>query len=244
MLKKSILVTCFSAVSLMAADGKNTFSLGFGGILKDSAYKNGKSKAIVLPYIDGEYENFYIRGLEGGYRMSTTDGKEFKIFIKGRLDGYKESDADILNGMEERKNGFDGGLGAAIKTQYGKLGISVSHDISAAGNGYSSELEYSKNFYLKNSILVGYAGIELQDKKTSNYYYGVKNSEALRHREAYEPNGALNGYIGGRYIYFFDNNLFLFSNIKATRFSDTISKSDIVDKKYNALVAIAVGYKF
>mgnify|MGYP000042919179 FL=1 len=243
MIKKSIIVFCFSAVSLLA-EKEVGLSLGAGTVLKSSPYKNGKNKLFVLPYIDGKYENFYIRGLEAGYRLYTDESKDFKLFTKGDLGGYKESDADILSGMDERKNGISGGIGAAYKTPYGKLGISVSRDVSGAGDGYFGELEYSKNFNIGRGVFVGYVGIDYMDSKSSNYYYGIKVSEAAKERAAYEPNGAFNGYIGGKYIHFFDKNIFLFSNIKLTRFDDSIAKSDIVDKKYNALAAIAVGYKF
>lgn len=65
MIKKSIIVFCFSAVSLLA-EKEVGLSLGAGTVLKSSPYKNGKNKLFVLPHIDGKYENFYIRGLEIG----------------------------------------------------------------------------------------------------------------------------------------------------------------------------------
>lgn len=219
--------------------------IGLGVATMQQPYKGTKGKVLVIPYLDAKYGGFYMRGIEGGYEQTLAGELTMGAFVKGRLDGYKSSDSDDLSGMQERKYAIEGGVRASIggyKT--GKVSAFALNDISGTHNGYELGLEYSKMFIQEKSTIIPYLSLKKESNKLTDYYYGVRSSEATVNRAKYSPKGALNTEIGVRYFYAMSSNIDLVGIASYTKLDEEIHKSPIVKDKERLKAFVACGYKF
>ncbi len=219
--------------------------VGLGVVTMQQPYKGTKGKVLLLPYLEAKHKGFYIRGLETGYEYAMDGGFTFGGFAKGRLDGYKGSDSDDLNGMQERTYALEGGIKASFGSyDAGRVSAFASNDISGVHNGYELGVEYSKMFIHEKSTIIPYVSLKKESKKLTDYYYGVKNSEATPQRAEYSPKGAVNTEIGVRYMYKVSDNIDFIGGASYAKLDEEIHKSPIVKDKERFKLFAACGYKF
>lgn len=219
--------------------------VGLGVVTMQQPYKGTKGKVLLLPYLEAKHKGFYIRGLETGYEYAMDGGFTFGGFAKGRLDGYKGSDSDDLNGMQERTYALEGGIKASFGSyDAGRVSAFASNDISGVHNGYELGVEYSKMFIHEKSTIIPYVSLKKESKKLTDYYYGVKNSEATPQRAEYSPKGAVNTEIGVRYMYKVSDNIDFIGGVSYAKLDEEIHKSPIVKDKERFKLFAACGYKF
>lgn len=219
--------------------------VGLGAVAIQQPYKGTKGKVLLLPYLEAKHKGFYIQGLETGYEYATDGGFTFGGFAKGRQDGYKGSDSNDLNGMQDRTYALEGGIKASFGSyDMGKVSAFASNDISGVHNGYELGLEYSKIFIYDKSVAIPYISLKKESKKLTDYYYGVKNSEATAQRAAYSTNGATNAEIGIRYMYKVYSDIDFIGGAFYTKLDEEIHKSPIVKDKGRFKLFVACAYKF
>lgn len=219
--------------------------IGLGVATIQQPYKGTKGKVLVILYLDAKYGGFYIRGIEGGYEQKVAGEVTMGAFVKARLDGYKSSNSDDLSGMEERKYAIDGGVRTSIGGhKMGTVSAFALNDISGTYNGYELGLEYSKMFIHKKSTIIPYLSLKKESNKLTDYYYGVKSSEATLNRTKYSPKGALNTEIGIRYFYAMSSNVDLVGIASYTKLDEEIYKSPIIKDKERLKAFVASAYKF
>ncbi len=219
--------------------------VGLGVIYKQQSYKGTEGEALLLPYLEAKYGGFYFRGLETGYEQKIDDSFSVGAFAKARLDGYKSSDSDYLSGMQDRKYAIEAGAKASLGTyQIGKISAFASSDVSGVHDGYELGVEYSRVHIYEKSTSIPVISLKKESKELTNYYYGVRKSEATAQRPEYSTDGALNAEIGVRYIYSVSKNIEFASAASYTRLDESIHKSPIVKDKERIKAFIACSYKF
>lgn len=241
-MNKIILISLSAAILGYA---ENFTKLGLGVISKQQPYKGTKGEILLLPYLEAKYGGFYFRGIETGYEQKINGGFSVGAFAKGRLDGYKSSDSDYLRGMQERKYAIEAGAKASFGgRQMGKISAFASSDVSGVHDGYELGVEYSRMHAYEKSILIPFVSLKKESKELTDYYYGVRKSEATAQRPGYSTDGALNAEIGVRYIYSVSKNIELASAASYTRLDESIYKSPIVKDKERLRAFISCSYKF
>ena len=242
--KKLILVSCIVLTNLCAAD-EPSFQIGLGVATSTSPYKGISNVTIPLPDIELTYESLFIEGITVGYNVYDTKTLQIGAVLLPSLLGYKSNDSDSLKGMKNRNMSLEGGLRLKYNFENSYITSTISRDISDTTDGYSFNTAYNYTlFETENAGLSVYAGFEYLSDKKSNYYYGVKASEATLARPYYHADGALNTYIGLTQIFAFSQTWSIIANVEYTRFDNTIYKSPIVDDHYQLAGYLSLLYRF
>lgn len=161
------------------ASGKRPFTLGIGAVYKDKPYKgyDNSDKTQAFPLVLYEGENFFVRGTSLGYKFVTTNPWEVALVGEYWGDGYESSDADILEGMDDRDPSF--GLGGYVSWAPEKFGLKFQAATDVTGNSDGTELKalafYRNRF--ENWFYTASGGAVWWNSDYIDYYYGVKGSE-------------------------------------------------------------------
>ena len=126
----TILATLSLSSCLMAAEKNNAsgdrdnnrgqiekygFIYGLGIGVNNGVYKDYDLPIIPLPIIGYRGEDFSVYGPFVSYHFFKQDGLKLSLNAAPRFGGFDEDDADIFNGMTDRKISIDSGLGLSYK---------------------------------------------------------------------------------------------------------------------------------
>ena len=120
------------------------WGLGVGAGIAASPYKSGDTKYTPIPLISFDDKWVHAFGTTIDLKIGTWDN--VSVALRGDYalaDGYKNDDAPILNGMQNRDPTFWYGPALAWKSGFGTL----SADYLLGGNrGERAKIDYSKSF--------------------------------------------------------------------------------------------------
>lgn len=255
-----LLLTCATTAPLatMAApadkDGQpaeaSSWGLGMAAISKQQPYAGMDRETRALPMLSYENRWFKFAGLGAEIklpRLVLGDRQSIDLRLVGRFDpsGYEAGDAPILNGMDERKDGFWVGAKATWRNDLAHLSAEVSADASGHSKGRRFGLMLEKNFQLgPQAMLTPRLGAVWLDKKYVDYYFGVRSHEAQVGRSAYTATGGVNTELGLRGAYMFDRHHSLFLDVGVTRLAKQIKASPLVDRSTENRVLLGYLYRF
>ena len=228
----------------------SSFSLGLGAMTRQSPYAGVDRETVALPLL--RYENEYIRimGLEGGIKLPSVDISDsqrldFSIIAKHDGSGYKASDARILNGMSRRKGGFWAGGKVEWNNELADVSAEWLADMSGNSKGQTFSLGLEKNWAIGDHMMLSpHIGLNWQDKKYVDYYFGVRDSEVRAGRAAYVGKSGVNTEVGLRGMYRFDQQHSVFMDVSVTRLAKSIKDSPLVDRSTESRVFLGYFYSF
>ncbi|MGB1238364.1 MAG: MipA/OmpV family protein [Pseudomonadales bacterium] len=244
------LTVTLSALAL--AVGANTsalageFTVGAGVTAFESPYIDFKDDSQAFPFIKYQGDGWDI-GVEGvNYRFLGSDESDLQVSATLAIGGaaYDSDDSDHFVGMEDRDNSVDAGISAQLEALGGTFGAQLLGDVSSTHDGFTMDLNYSRGMPLAGGFFEPVVGLELLSEDYTDYYYGVKTSEARAGRAAYSADGALNAYIGYSYVYPVNEQLSVIHNARYTRLSDEISDSSLVDRDNTWSASLGLIYRF
>jgi len=218
------------------------WGLGAGVGIESSPYRGDSSRVAPIPLIS--FDNKWVHAFGTTVDLKVGKWSDVTVALRGKFaifDGYKGSDAPILNGMENRSGAFWYGPALAWKTAFGTL----SGDYLLGGNkGQMAQLGFSKSFDLGNWSVEPHAGVDWLSSKYVNYYYGVRPSEVRAGRPEYTGKAAYNTSIGTRVDYKFTRHQMVSLDLGVSHLSSGITGSPIVGKRYIPEVKLGYLYQF
>ncbi|MBU1659115.1 MipA/OmpV family protein [bacterium] len=246
---KYIIILTLFFLQVFAEDAKQKVAIGAGPYIQTQPYTNADDIVIPSPVIFFDNGIAYVRWTRAGiYFLGQKQEKYawgFSLTAQPRPYGYKPSDSKDLQGMEERKNTWEGGI--AFSTQIDKTNFEIMA-LTDLLNRYDSWLikaELGYEFTLGDfSFYPSFIAI-YQSSEFINYYYGVKQSEATI-RDAYFPHADMQ-YGAQSYIsYPFTDALSLLINIRADKLSDEAKDSPLVndDFIYSGLLSLIYTFEY
>ena len=218
------------------------WGLGAGVGLEESPYKGYGSKVSPIPLI--YFDDKWIHAL--GTTLDLKIGKWSSVLftLRGQYalgDGYRGSDAPILNGMQNRNGAFWFGPALAWHTGYGTL----SGDFLTGGNkGQKASIEFAKALEYGSFSVEPHVGAEWLSSKYVDYYYGVRSSEVRAGRPAYTGKAAYNVSLGTKVDYRFTPHQLVFFDVGVTHLSSGITDSPLVGKRFVPEVRLGYLYQF
>jgi len=246
-MKKILLLVVLFILSLQANDQKIT--LGIGPYIQSQPYKNTSDIVLPSPVIFFDNGLLYVRwsrvGLYFYGKKSDTLSWGFSLTAQPRPFGYKPSDSSVLNGMDERKTSFEGGL-AFSASYHNKEYIEVMflHDLLHRNDGYIVRSEIGDKFELGKWTFYPSIIMIYQSQKFLNYYYGVKTTEATPLRGAYQTTDGFEYGVQTYIKYPFTKKLSMLTNVRYDRLSSTVTKSPIVQDNYIYSALFSLIYTF
>ena len=226
-MKKILLLTLLISIFLNAKPN----SIGVGVLKSSDIYISNDNTSMFLPIINYEKNDFYIRGLEFGYKYN-----EFLSFlIEPRLNEVK------IDGIETRKRTLEAGFKLTYPINKYKVTLKTLVDTLGVHNGYQSKLSLSYSYVKMPFIFIPNIGLEYNDKKISNHYFGVNKNESF---DYYNAKSLINKQIGFVSILALTRKLSLNLIYNYKKFDKNILNSPLVVKDNKQVTILNLMYKF
>jgi outer membrane protein len=226
------------------------WGLGIGAISTQKPYTGIDRETKALPLI--HFENRYVRVFGPGVEvklpsLSLAGSHKLDFRVVGKYDGsgYEASDAPILAGMDKRRGGFWAGAKMEWQNDIAELSAEWLADASSHSKGQRFSLVLEKNWHLGQSVmLTPRIGARWMDKKYVDYYYGVRDSEAMAGRPAYLGKAGVNAELGVRAMYRLDQHQSLMLDVGVTGLAKEIKDSPLVNRSNENRVMLGYMYRF
>ena len=219
---------------------------GVGMIVATSPYDGVKTKATGMPFLLGEYKNFYIRGIEAGYHFFKNENVTLSALMSPRFMGYSSEDSAALGGMEDRRRSWDAGLKADLPLPWSHAVLSgkVLADVLSRSDGMDYELALRRPVKGEFFLFVPSVGVRYQSKSMVDYYYGVRTEEVRVDRPAYAPGGAVNPFAHMTLTTGLSRKIIIVTMIGVESLGREIRKSPVVDKSCLLTAVAGLTYRF
>jgi outer membrane protein len=235
------------ATSVGTANAENQWSVGAGVGVLNSPYKDYDRDVYPVPVITYEGDNFWFRGLGGGYYLWNDQADKLSIMAYYDPMHFKPGDSDDwrLKQLDKRKSSMMAGLSYVHNTQYGFLRTSIAADTLDNSNGYIWDLAWLYRYTNGGLTLTPGIGVEYTSENYNDYYYGVSRREANRSGlDRYSADDGWNPYLALTASYEFTQDWNVYGTGRYTRLSDEIKDSPMVDKSWAGAFSVGVTYSF
>ena len=223
-----------------------TVGLLAGYVDKPYSALDDDAKRVVAPLVLWEGERFFWRGTSGGYKFVNRPDFEVAALASYRgTMGYDSSDSNVLRGMDDRDGTLDGGLHIIWKPGDFGLKLRMEHDLLDEHGGYEVTGEGFYQVRSGNWSNRFSAGVVYQSDDLVDYYFGVKNKEALPGRPAYSADAETNFRLGAVTVYRPEGSKWSFLlGGRYDMFGDEIDDSPITNDDAQLMVIAGFGYTF
>lgn len=218
---------------------------GLGGALRSerSMYSGAGVRNDLLPLYMYDGKHLYLHAYRFGLKLDSSETQRFDLFVAHRFEGFPyDNRPESLAGMANRESGLDAGASYERRGTWGAAYGEALHNITSGGN--EVRLGYRYDWKSGRLGLRPYAQLSWRDSKLNNYYYGVRPQEATLFRPAYQPGSGLNAEVGLFGVYALSNRLRLLGGVSATRWSQGVAGSPIVDGRVQPATVIGLMYDF
>jgi outer membrane protein len=201
-------------------------SVGLLAFARSQPYKGMNGNLLLLPALNIEKSDFYLRGITAGYRLlSFKQRNSIDLILRPRLVGYNADEGgEAFRGMHNRSDSLHGGLSANMQFDSLKLNIDALTDLLGKSKGQEVSASMGKAFRLDNALSVTPSvGLKWQSEKYVDYYYGVTPQEASLIRPLYKGKSVLNYTAGLNVNYLLNKQSHLFAQFEYERLGNTDS---------------------
>lgn len=224
---------------------KNMYGIGVGMIPKTSGSKD--FRAVVMPVINANYgERFYINGLQAGAWLIESEDKRLRFGVSADARfGWDADDNSRTKGMNDRDFSVDIGPVLRWQTDYGTINAQWGFDAGNASKGQNIQLQFIRSLYRSEKLkLNGMVGMQWNDKKFNDYYFGVDQNEVRPDRPAYQAGAGMQFQMGVNGIYSVKENHALFFGVMVSQLGKEQSDSPIVETKTQPMgfVGYSIGF--
>lgn len=244
---KLLALSVLTAGFACAANAENTFSVGAGVGVVETPYKQYDSDVMPIPVITYEGDDFWFRGIGGGYYLWNDDADKLSItaYYSPWQFKPKDSDNNQLRHLDRRKATMMAGLSYVHNTPYGFLRTLLAGDVLDNSNGITWDTAWLYAYRNGGLTVTPGIGVEWSSDNQNEYYYGVSTSEARRSGlNSYDPDSSWNPYLELSVSYRLTDSWSVYGTGRYTHLSDEIKDSPMVDKSWAGLLSAGVTYRF
>lgn len=230
-------------------------SAGLGALLQvsPSPYRDAGNRYDLLPIYLYEGERVFLQSNRVGLKLSggkpdssgASADQRLDLFVEQRLEGFPSDKLPAsLSGMASRGSGIDLGLAYRFHQPWGNIDAELVHDISGTSKGSEARLGYSYDWRSSRLTLRPSLSVARRDARLNNYYFGVQANEAAVGRPAYSSSAGTNATLGLYGTYELTQRWRLLAGVSATRLSQSVQGSPIVERKLVPAVYLGAAYDF
>lgn len=226
-------------------DDKSSWALGVGGGLQKKIYAGAEAKLRVLPVV--AYENSWVKLVGPGVGLKLGRNGGFSYMLNARYalnEGYKASDAWVLEGMDRRRASVWVGPEINWDSDLGRLSAGAQADASQESKGYQATLNYSRDFRFGRFSIGPNVGLIWLSSRYVDYYYGVTEAEARSWRSQYEGKASLNLGVGLRGRYMIDAHQSASFELGVRHYGSGITDSPLVNRRYQPQLNLGYAWHF
>ncbi|MBC1184111.1 MULTISPECIES: MipA/OmpV family protein [Kluyvera] len=235
------------ATSATAVQAESKLTLGAGVGIVEHPYKQYDHDVYPVPVINYEGDNFWFRGLGGGYYLWNDGTDQLSLTAYWSPLYFKPGDSDNsqLRKLDKRKSTVMAGVSWMHHTQYGSLRTMLSGDTLDNSNGIVWDTAWVYRYTNGGLTLTPGIGVQWNSENQNQYYYGVSHHESAKSGlRSYDPNSSWNPYLELSANYRFAGSWSVYGTARYTRLSDEITDSPMIDKSWTGLLSTGVTYTF
>lgn len=219
--------------------------LGASVVYSDKGYRNYDGNTNVYPAIFYENHRFYVRGNQLGVNLIQDRQQNLALNAQYAGDSYDASEASgAFKGLDDRDASVMVGASYQRNIQYVAVRGQVVTDVSGNSDGTTARLSVGTRLPRNDWTLYPSTGLQWQDKKYNDYYYGITAAEAARTGIAqYSPSGSVHPFISVAANYQLNPKVMLFVNPSIAYNVDDIHDSPKIDSRLAWGTTLGVTYK-
>lgn len=244
---KVLALGVLTAITATSALADNNFSVGAGVGVLETPYKDYDRDVVPVPVITYEGDDFWFRGLGGGYYLWSDESDKLSITAYYSPFEFKPKDSDNwqLRRLDKRKATLMAGLSYVHNTQYGFLRTSLAGDTLDNSNGISWDLAWLYRYTNGGLTLTPGIGLEWSSENMNEYYYGVSGKESRRSGlDRYDPDSDWSPYLELSASYKLTDAWSVYGVGRYTHLSSEVKDSPMVDKSWAGALSAGVTYSF
>jgi outer membrane protein len=233
-----------------AAEKKQEVTVGAGPYIQTQPYKEVSPILLPSPVIFFDNSLFYVRWSRWGVYFLGDKTEDLSwglsLTMQPRPLGYKASDSDFLEGMQERKNTLEGGVALSAAYDDAFLEVMLLTDMLGRHDSWLIRSELGKKYILGDFSLYPSLLLIYQSESFNDYYYGVKSSEVDLNigRNFYKANAGLQLGMQTFINYKIDKQWSILTNIRIDRLPDEVKESPLLDEAYIYSGLLSLMYSF
>jgi len=225
----------------------SSFSLGAGALIEQTAYRDYDRQIYPMPIINYQNQYVFVKGPSAGVYAFNTESDQLYFNIAYLPGQFKTSRTDnaALKQLDNRKLSFMAGVGYSHHAKWGSLYANIMTDISGKSHGTLAELAYGYSFQFDKFYIEPKIGVEWQNHKYNDYYFGVSRSESSRSGlNYYSANSGTTPYVAVNAFYNFNQNWQAFVLARYSRVSHAVKDSPMTSRSATGLIGTGIMYRF
>lgn len=220
------------------------FAIGLTRSITSRNYKGIADQSATLPYISASWGDFYIEGLNVGYKLSKSDELSWGLLAVPRFLGYGEDNSTVLAGLDDTQYSYHGGISANYQGGFGRLNVQALTDLLDESRGSEIIATLSHSYRFGDLTLSPAVSLNWQDAKLVGHYYGVTPEQATTDRSAYEGNSVVNASLALSAGYALSDKLQVIGQTRLDQYGSAIKESPLVDEDTTQSASIGLIYAF
>ncbi|WP_434778709.1 MipA/OmpV family protein [Neisseria sp. Ec49-e6-T10] len=243
---KAMCMLAFGIMSskIVYAEG---LSIGGGVLFEEPAYRDYDTQIYPMPVINYDSRYFFFKGASAGVYAVHTETDQLYAQVAYLPTRFKASKTDhqALKQLDDRKASVMAGLGYTHKAGWGNIHTRALADISGHSKGVIADVSYGYPFQFDKFYIEPSVGVQWQNSKHNNYYYGVSDQESQRSGlNHYSANSGSTPYLAVNAHYSFYKNWQAFVTGRYTRLSNSIKDSPMTEGSSRNMIGIGILYHF
>lgn len=219
--------------------------LGLAMRFEGSLYRDGRTRNDFVPLYVYEGKRIFLEAYRVGLKLHDSPAQRLDVFLGYRFEGFPYDRVPAsMAGMANRGPGVDLGISYKYRAGWGTLFGEMLHDAASGSNGTEMRFGYRHEWAMGKLLLRPQLAFSIRNANLNNYYYGVRPSEATPTRPAYMPGGGVNREFGVAATYRLSERWRLLAGVSATRWSQVVRNSPIVDNRLQLAGLLGVAYDF
>jgi len=217
---------------------------GFGVLIssESSPYLGEGYRRDLLPVYLYEGERVFLRTDRAGLKFAPAADQEIDVYLRRRFAGLPLDDTPpSLQGLATRHGGVDLGLTWRLRAGPATLHANAAQTLGNDPNGQEVGIGAYIDWALGPVTLRPAATATWRSSGLNNFYYGVPE-HATASRPAYEAGAGVDLFVGLYASYQLTDGWRLFAGLGATRYSDSVRASPIVDPGTHPAAMVGATY--
>jgi outer membrane protein len=221
--------------------------VGAVGIGHTSVYRDTEAELLAIPYAEFRSQYVFITLPTAGVHIINTKPLVLDAKVSYH-EGFRPNSSthEGMRELDRRSANLAAGGGIKLRSFLGTLEFDMLADVRNQSNGASGKLQYSimlpvtERFFIMPKF-----GVEWNNTKHNDYYYGISNAESARSGLAsYEPERSRSRFVSLDVMYAFADRGYVLLGGGYKRLDEEIKDSPMIDEKGQVEGYFGILYRF
>lgn len=224
-------------------DQPAALSIGANYTVDFQPYKGKRTYQSLLPTAFYDNGRVYLEGDEAGVYLLNDDHNELRL--NAAYDGSSYDPSGELTGLQRRKWSVMAGGSYMRITPFGGLKAQIGTDVLSRSKGTIATVSYLAEISRGKWSFYPEIGVQWNNAKYNQYYYGVSSLEAQRTGiSSYQPSSSFHPFLGMAADYQISKDWSAFGTLNVDFLSKEQTNSPMIDRRTDIYPSIGIKYKF